>query len=309
MQRDSAALTSGVTSASHDERRAAAREARTGWLLTAPALALCALLVVYPFAYNVWLSFLNRTARRRGEFVAFDTYVRLFSDSDLYWTAARTAVWTAGTVAGQIVLGLTLAVILDREFGGRGLLRSALLVPYALSTVTVVYIWRWMLNDINGVANFTLMSIGAIGSPIVFLSGPVSSMITVIVVAIWQAMPFTVLLLLAGLQSIPKELYDACSVDGGSRWTEFRHVTLPLLRPVLATIVLIKTIWTFNWFDLIWLFTGGGPADATRTFAVAVYEEGFRKFQISEAAGIGVLMLLCVAGLVAPLMRQAERNT
>jgi multiple sugar transport system permease protein len=122
-------------------------------------------------------------------------------------------------------------------------------------------------------------------------------------------MPFTVLLLLAGLQSVPRELYDACRVDGGNAWIEFRHVTLPQLRPVLATTVLIKTIWTFNWFDLIWLLTGGGPADATRTLAVAVYEEGFRRFQFSRAAAIGVIMFICIAALATPVMRAAEKRT
>jgi multiple sugar transport system permease protein len=290
------------------ERSVAARQARLGWLLSLPAVLLCALLVVYPFAYNIWLSTLDRTARRPGDFVGLANYSSLFTTAELYSTALRTIVWTAGTVAGQIVLGFIAALFLNRQFRGRAFLRSALLVPYALSTVAVVYIWRWLLNDINGVVNFTLMSVGFIGSPIVFLNGPVSAMATAVVVAIWQAMPFTILLLLAGLQSVPRELYDACQVDGGNGWTEFWHVTVPMMRPVLATTVLIKTIWTFNWFDLIWLLTGGGPVDATRTFAVAVYEEGFRNFRFGRAAAIGVIMFICVAGLAVPLMREAERN-
>jgi multiple sugar transport system permease protein len=296
-------------SLSRRESLSAARQARLGWLFSAPALLLCALLIVYPFAYNVWLSAFNRTARRAGEFVGLGNYLALFSGGDLYWTALRTVAWTAGTVAAQLILGMAAALFLDREFRGRGILRSSLLVPYALSTVTVVYIWRWLLNDINGVINFTLLSLGVIGSPIVFLNGPVSAMLTAVMVATWQAMPFTVLLLLAGLQSVPRELYDACRVDGGGRWTEFFHVTLPLMRPVIATTVLIKTIWTFNWFDLIWLLTGGGPVDATRTLAVTVYEQGFRQFQFSRAAAVGVVMFICIAALAAPLMRYAERRT
>ena len=290
------------------DQRPVDRTALTGWLFIAPAMILAFALVVYPFTYNVWLSFIDRTARRPGEFVGPDNYLRILSDADLLATTWRTVLWTVGVVGGQIVLGLGLAIVLNRRFAGRGWARASLLIPYALSTVTVVFVWRWMLNDINGVVNFSLMSLGVIGSPIVFLNGPVSAMLTVIVVGIWQATPFTVILLLAGLQSIPRELYDACQVDGGSKWTEFYHVTLPLLRPVLATVILIKTIWTFNWFDLVWLFTAGGPADATRILPIAVYEEGFRKFQFSQAAAIGVVMFVFVALLIAPIVRHAERD-
>ena len=279
-----------------------------GWLLTAPAVVLGALLVVYPFGYNVWLSLFDRTARRAGKFVGLDNYEDLLSDWDVYAATARTLAWTAGTVAGQIVIGLALALILDQRFRGRGFVRASLLVPYAMSVVTVVFIWKWLLNDINGIVNFTLLSLGAIGDPIVFLNGPTSAMLTVVAVAIWQATPFTVLLLLAGLQSIPHELHEAATVDGGGRSSRFRHITLPLLRPVLATIVLIKTIWTFNWFDLVWLYTAGGPADATRTLAIAVYDEGFRRFRFSEAATLGVLMFVCIVLLAVPLARWAERE-
>jgi multiple sugar transport system permease protein len=283
--------------------RARARGRRSdmaGWLFVAPAMALALLLVVYPFIYNFWLSFVDRTARRSGGFVGLDNYADLLSDADFYWAALRTVLWTAGTVIVQIVLGLALALFLNRSFRGRGFARASLLIPYALSTVTIVFIWRWLLNDINGVVNFALLNLGAVGSPVVFLNGPVSAMATTIMVAVWQATPLTVLLILAGLQSIPNELYDACRVDGGRRLHEFWHVTLPMLRPVLGTIALIKTIWTFNWFDLIWLFTAGGPADATRTLAVAVYEQGFRQFQFSQAAAIGVLMFVLIALIATP---------
>ncbi len=279
-----------------------------GWLLVTPSVILGALLVAYPFGYNIWLSLINRTARRAGKFVGLQNYERLLADADVYIVTARTLIWTAGTVLGQIVLGLGLALFLNQQFRGRGFIRASLLVPYAMSVVTVVFIWKWLLNDINGIVNFTLLNLGAIGSPIVFLNGPTSAMLTVVTVAIWQAMPFTVLLLLAGLQSIPQELYESARVEGGGRWVLFRHVTLPLLRPVLATIILIKTIWTFNWFDLIWLYTAGGPADATRTLAVAVYDEGFRRFRFSEAATLGVFMFVCIVILAIPLARWAERD-
>jgi ABC-type sugar transport system permease subunit len=279
-----------------------------GWLYVAPAVILAGLLILYPFGYNLWLSLLNRSARRVGSFVGLDNYVRLLGDLGFYAAAGRTLAWTVGVVAGQVLLGLALALLLNRTFPGRGFIRASLLIPYALSTVTVVFVWKWLLNDINGIVSLTLMSVGLTDSPVVFLATPLSAMLTVMVVAIWQATPFTVLVILAGLQSVPAELYDAARVDGGGRWTEFRHVTLPQLRPVLTTIVLIKAIWTFNWFDLIWIYTGGGPADATRTLAVAVYDEGFRRFRFSEAATIGVMMLICVAFLALPLARHAERD-
>jgi len=284
------------------------RSAYSGWFLTAPAVILAAGLIIYPFGFNIWLSFINRSARRVGSFVGFDNYERIFTDTDFYLALFRTTTWTVSVVIGQIVLGLMLALILNQSFKGRGFIRAAMLLPYSLSIVVVVFIWRWLLNDINGIINFTMMSLGVIGSPIVFLGSSSGAMITMVVIAIWQATPFTVLFLLAGLQSIPKELYESALVDGSGRWTQFRYITLPLLRPVLATVVLIKTIWTFNWFDLIWLYTGGGPADATRTLAVAVYEEGLRRFRFSEAAAIGVVMLICILLIAYPLARWAEKE-
>ena len=146
-----------------------------GWLLVTPAVILGALLVAYPFGYNIWLSFSNRTARRAGKFVGLDNYEKLLADADVYIMTARTLIWTAGTVVGQVVLGLALALFLNQQFRGRGFIRASLLVPYAMSVVTVVFIWKWLLNDINGIVNYTLLNLGAIGSPIVFLSGPTST--------------------------------------------------------------------------------------------------------------------------------------
>jgi ABC-type sugar transport system permease subunit len=265
-------------------------------------------LVVYPFAYNVWLSLQNQTATRPGRFVGLDTYARLLADPDIPDIIGRTLVWTVGAVAGQIVLGMALALVVNAAFRGRWLARSVLLVPFALSTVVVVFIWSWLLNDLNGVVNYLLMSGGAIGDPIVFLGSRPMAKATVVMVAIWQGTPLVVLFLLAGLQSIPRELYESARVDGGNAWQEFRHVTLPLLRPILATLVLFKVIWTFNWFDLIFLFTRGGPSDATQTLAIATYQEAFTSFRYSSAAAMGVMMFLLVVLVALPLMWWAERD-
>jgi multiple sugar transport system permease protein len=281
-----------------------ASDRRLGLVLITPLLLLICGLVLYPFLSNFWMSLLNMSAKNPvGEFVGLANYSRIFTDPS-YWDAVRrTILWTVGVVAGQVIIGLGIALLLNQPFKGRGLARSLMILPYTMSTVVIAFIFKWMLNDLYGIVNRTLQAVGLIQEPIIWLGTTNLAMTTSILVAIWQAVPLVVLMMLAGLQAIPPEQYDAARVDGANWFQELWAVTLPGLRSVLEVVVILKTIWTFNWFDLIWLLTQGGPGEGTTILPVLVYQQGFRVLRFSRASAISVTMFACLLILVFVLFR------
>ena len=281
-----------------------ASDRRIGLLLITPALVLIFGLVLYPFFYNVWLSFQGMSAKHMDAgFVGLANYTRMLSNPTYQSATIKTIIWTMGVVGGQVVVGLGIALLLNQQFKGRGLARSLMILPYTISTVVVAFIFKWMLNDLYGIVNQTLLAIGVIQEPIIFLGSARLAMVTVTLVAIWQAVPLVVLMLLAGLQAIPHDLYDAARVDGANPVQEFWAVTLPGLAGVLEVVVILKTIWTFNWFDLIWLMTQGGPGEGTTTLPVFVYQQGFRLLRFSRASAVSVTMVIYLVVLMVLMFK------
>lgn len=281
-----------------------ASDRRIGLLLITPALVLIFGLVLYPFFYNVWLSFQGMSAKHMDAgFVGLANYTTMLSNPTYQSATIKTIIWTVGVVGGQVVVGLGIALLLNQQFKGRGLARSLMILPYTISTVVVAFIFKWMLNDLYGIVNQTLLAIGVIQEPIIFLGSAKLAMVTVTLVAIWQAVPLVVLMLLAGLQAIPHDLYDAARVDGANPVQEFWAVTLPGLAGVLQVVVILKTIWTFNWFDLIWLMTQGGPGEGTTILPVFVYQQGFRLLRFSRASAVSVTMVIYLVVLMVLMFK------
>ena len=281
-----------------------ASDRRIGLLLITPALVLIFGLVLYPFLYNVWLSFQGMSAKHMDAgFVGLANYTKMLSNPTYQSATIKTIIWTVGVVGGQVVVGLGIALLLNQQFKGRGLARSLMILPYTISTVVVAFIFKWMLNDLYGIVNQTLLAIGVIQEPIIFLGSAKLAMVTVTLVAIWQAVPLVVLMLLAGLQAIPHDLYDAARVDGANPVQEFWAVTLPGLSGVLEVVVILKTIWTFNWFDLIWLMTQGGPGEGTTILPVFVYQQGFRLLRFSRASAVSVTMVIYLVVLMVLMFK------
>lgn len=281
-----------------------ASDRRIGLLLITPALVLIFGLVLYPFFYNVWLSFQGMSAKHMDAgFVGLANYTTMLSNPTYQSATIKTIIWTVGVVGGQVVVGLGIALLLNQQFKGRGLARSLMILPYTISTVVVAFIFKWMLNDLYGIVNQTLLAIGVIQEPIIFLGSAKLAMVTVTLVAIWQAVPLVVLMLLAGLQAIPHDLYDAARVDGANPVQEFWAVTLPGLSGVLEVVVILKTIWTFNWFDLIWLMTQGGPGEGTTILPVFVYQQGFRLLRFSRASAVSVTMVIYLVVLMVLMFK------
>lgn len=225
-----------------------------------------------------------------GTYIGFDNYTALLGSDAFLRSVFTTLVYTFFTVVGSLLIGTVSAVVLNRAFPGRVLARAVMVMPWAVPTVAVVLVFRWIFNDSSGVANaaFSGLGIGARG----WLTDPHYGMISVLIATVWKVAPFVMLVVLASLQSVPEELYEATRVDGADMYSTFKSVVLPFLMPTLRIVALLMTIWSFRRFEIIWLLTGGGPVDATNTIVINVYRQAFSNSQLGIAAAVGMLGLV-----------------
>jgi multiple sugar transport system permease protein len=286
-----------------------ARDARTGLALIAPAVLLFLVLIAYPLVAALALSFFKiYTPTLSGPFVGLDNYVALLGSGE-FWKALRISfVYAGSTLALQMVVGIAVALMLHQGLFMRSLARSLVLFPYLLSTVVAVLVWQWLFNDLYGMLNHLLLRTGLIASPVDWLGSMPNAMLSVILVSTWKFFPFVVIAVLARLQSIPTSLYEAAMIDGAGRWARFWDVTLPQLRGVLMVVVLLRAIWDFKEFDLIFLLTGGGPVTSTQTLPILVYREAFPLSQMGMAATIALCMLAIMVVAMLAYMRRYGRD-
>jgi multiple sugar transport system permease protein len=258
-----------------------------------PALLLLGCLTIYPVAYGIWISFFNKHSLfPRQQFVGFGNYLYLLYDPDFWASLWNGTVYAVVTIVLQVVLGVATALVLHESFRGRNIVRGLVLFPYMIPTVVAVILWKWLLNNQFGVINYILVEIGLIDEPISWM-GRSYIMISLIFISVWQFFPFVVLAVLARLQTIPEELYEAAKVDGASALRRFVHVTLPQLKSVLFVIILLRSIWMFTKFDTVWLITQGGGAEKyIRTLPVYAYLRTFNFYQAGMGAAIAVVMFL-----------------
>lgn len=284
---------------------------RLAYLSILPSVLLLGLLSFVPAVAVLRLSFQETQLGDPPRFVGLENYLWALASTDFLRALKNSLVWTFGSVALEMIVGLAIALLLHRSFRLRGLARVAVLAPYLVPTVVAVLAWRFMFHDILGVLNYILISIGIVGSPVLWLDSPTWAMFSVIMVGTWKFFPFVVLALLGILQAIPTDQYEAARIDGAGAWQQFRLITLPHIMPVFLLTALLRTIWTFHKFDIIYLLTGGGPLDATTTLPVLIYLKGFVDFEFGRSAAVAVLaMLLLSLVLVAYFMmlRRAEAH-
>lgn len=266
-----------------------------GYLLIAPAFLAIFAVLIYPLIYAVGLSLRKvvLTAPAGGRpFVGLDNYGAVLA-APYFWNAVeKTFVWTAANLVLQMVLGLALALLLNESFRGRGVARAALLIPWVIPSVVAMLNWRWMYDAQFGVINALLVQLGIIEKGVAWLGNTNTAMPAIIVASVWKGTPFVMVMLLAALQAIPADTYDAARVDGAGRLGTLRYVTLPLIMPTLTIAATLTTIYTFNNFNAIWLMTEGGPLRATETLTILVYTAGFREFNLGRASAIGVITFL-----------------
>jgi multiple sugar transport system permease protein len=280
-----------------------------GVLLIAPAVLILGAVIVYPlFSAIVMSLFQIYTPTLESEWVGLGNYVTILGSKGFWAALLTTLIWTAGTLSLQIVFGVAMALLLNQALWFRALARSLVLFPYFVSTVVAVLVWRWLFNDLYGILNALLIQTGIIDMPVDWLGRMPNAMISVIVVGAWKFFPFVVIAVLARLQTIPEQLYEAAKIDGAGVIGRFFDVTLPQLREVLTIVILLRTIWDFKEFDLIYLLTGGGPIDSTRTLPLIVYQQAFGLNQMGAAATYAVaMMLVMLAIMLFYLLRVRER--
>ena len=289
--------------------RLATRDAWLGVMLIAPTMLVFCGVIVYPLASALYLSvFSVYTPTLQGHFVGLANYVELIG-SVAFWHALRAnMIWTAGTLLLQFVVGIGMALLLNESIVFRSLARALVLFPYFVSTVVAVLIWRWLFNDLYGILNHLVMRAGVVDMPVDWLGMMPNAMASVIVVGAWKYFPFVVITVLARLQTIPLHLYEAARIDGAGPVARFIDVTLPQLREVLLIVVLLRAIWDFKEFDLLYLLTGGGPVDATQTLPLLVYQQAFALNDMGRASAVAVLMLIVLLVFMA-LYGRARRES
>lgn len=274
-------------------------------LLIVPAVLMVACLVLYPVGYAVWLSFHRKHAYLPVEtFIGLTNYKNLFVDPQFWESFWLGTVYGFSTIGLQIVLGVGAALLLAESFKGRSLVRGIALFPYVVPTIVVVLIWRWILNDSYGLLNHILQSIGVVSAPVTWL-GPSMILISLILVSTWTFFPFVLITVLARLQTINPELYDAAAVDGASAWQRFYHVTLPQLRTILFVVILLRFIFMFTKFDIVWLLGGGtgGTGRFIRTLPVYTYIKTFGQLQVGAGAALAVIMVLILVSVAVPYFK------
>lgn len=268
-------------------------------LFILPGLICLALVILYPLVYNFFISFTNKSIMYEGvSFVGLENFAITFSDRALPATVWRSLIWTFGAVVGQLLVGLIAALALDRVWKARPMIRLMLIIPWAFPTIVMAYSWRFILDGTFGVLNDSLIRLGLIAEPISWISQSGFAMPIVILVAIWSGFPFMMVSIMAAMATVPRELYEAARIDGAGYWQEVRFITFPFIAPVVLSILILRTIWTFNSFDLIFLLTGGGPVDATTTLPIYAFAIGWSRYDVGRMASISIVMIAILAIII-----------
>lgn len=269
-------------------------DTRTGILLILPTVLLLCLLIMFPILYNIWISFYAKHAfLPMQSWVQFGNYLDLLVDEQFWISVKLSFIFTATSTAFQIVLGVAVALLLQQRFMGRLFARGVILFPYMLPTIVSIVLWKWVFNDQYGIVNYLLKAWHLIKQPIVWIS-PSNMMGTLVTVSIWTYFPFVVINVLARLQVIPTQLYEAAKVDGASAFRRFIHVTLPQLKEVLFVVILLRGIWMFTKFDIVWLWAGdfGGLGEGVRTLPLYTYMKTFGQYQVGMGAALANIMFM-----------------
>jgi trehalose/maltose transport system permease protein len=258
-----------------------------------PSLLLLSAVTIYPIIHGVYLS-LHRKLLIFGisEFVGLQNYRFLLTDERFWGALGNTVYFTVLSVSGELVLGLAFALLMNRAFHGKGFMRAVVLIPWAIPTVVSAKMWEWIYNGDFGILNYLL------GMKINWLGDPFWALHAAIIMDVWKTTPFAAILLLAGLQLIPADLYSAARIDGAGSIRLFRHVTLPLLKPMILIVLIFRSLDAFRVFDAVYVLTGGGPANTTETLSVYAYKVLFQTLQIGYGSTLAVIVFLCV-GFIA----------
>jgi len=278
------------------------------WLMMAPPLLFLAALVGYPFCYGILLSLQDRPVAHPGTFVGLKNFATNFHDPIFWRVALNTFVYTAVATVLKMVGGLALALAMNQQFPLKNLVRALMLLPFIVPTVLSTVAWMWILDPAFSVLNWLLILLGVPKPGPSWLGNPLLAMVSIIAINTWRGLPFYGITLLAGLQTVPPELYEAATIDGASGWQRFRYVTLPLLQPIILIVTLFSVIFTFADFQLVYVLTHGGPQNATQLFATYAFDIAMGAGQLGLGASVALTMLPALALLIVALTIYLRRE-
>ena len=285
------------------------REEVFGYGLILPALALLVSLVAFPFGMAIYFSLSDYWVGSPGSFVGLDNYRAIFANEVFRQTVQNSFIFTAIALGLKTVLGVWLAMLLARELRFKRLIRGAILLPFVIPTALSTLGWQWMFDSLYSVVNWTAIRLGVMTPPGPNWLGQAEyAMAAVIAVNVWRGLPFFAITTLAGLVAVPKEYYEAAEVDGASSWTRFWYVTLPLIKPVLAVVILFSTIFTFADFNIVYVLTRGGPMNTTHLFATLAYQVGLNGGNLGQGAAIALFIFPLLGAVVFFQLRYIRKE-
>lgn len=280
------------------------RATRFAYLVNAPLILYLALILVFPMAWGLYMSLTNKMIGTKEVFIGLQNYRRLLKTPEYLQSLKNTMVFTFFAILGKLFFGLLMALALNTDFKGRNLVRALLMIPWTLPNIVAVYNWRWIFNPSGGVANYLLKTFGIIHSDLIWFGSAGLAMISVIVANVWRGTPFFGTSILAKLQTIPGDYYEAAEIDGANMFQQFIHITLPEIKDVILLSTLMSTIWTLNEFETIWLMTGGGPNGATQVMNVYSYRTAMRSMMLGRGIAVSVLAMPILILLISALTRK-----
>lgn len=285
-------------------------ERHLGKILVAPALIGLSFVVLYPLITNIMMGFqdLKLTHPDSSGWVGLDNYRQLFADPIFRKAIMNTLIWTVLGVILQLLIAIPLAILLNIEFKGRGFYRGLLLIPWIMPSVVAAFTWVWMYDGSFGIINYILMRLHIIHEPIIWLGNLNTSLYSVLAEQVWKGFPFPMLMLLAALQAISKDIYEAAEVDGASALQRIFQITIPQILPTIALCTVFVTIWTFNSFENIWLMTEGGPLNSSETLTTYVYRVAFQSFDLGVASSSALVMFAMLSVVIVLYARYVSKQ-
>lgn len=265
-----------------------------------PASLTILILVVYPILYGIYISFFDTNLVNKWKFVGLRYYFQALTDASFLHSLGKTMIFTVSVVAGHFFLGFVFASVLNMKIRFRTLFRGILILPWLFPDVVIAYLFKWILNTQGGIINELLIHFNLISEPVGWLSTSATAFPCVILVSIWKGYPLVMVQILAGIQTISTDMYEAAEIDGATMWQRFKYVTIPALKPILTTILILDTVWVFKQFTMIWLMTSGGPGSTTMVSAIEIYKNAFTyfKYGLASAQSVYILVICYLIGVV-----------
>ena len=262
------------------------------WIFVLPALLVVGILLVYPIFSSLYYSMTTKHLIKASyDFIGLENYKAVLSDSNFYKAFLTSILWTVGSLLGQLFIGFTAALAIHRVKIGKGVYRTLMIIPWAFPSIVIALSWKWILNGVSGFLPNILVQLGISSELPQFLSDSSLVFLTLIFINVWFGAPMIMVNVLSALQTIPQDQYEAAQIDGASKFQQFWHITVPHIKVVVGLLVVLRTIWVFNNFDIIYLLTGGGPANATTTVPVYAYNMGWGTKLLGRSSAVTVLLL------------------